>query len=149
MELTELLHGVNIFTDLDVESKYEAIRELIDRSTIQEELKDFIYDKVLEREELEPTAVGNGIGIAHAKVENIEKIEVVMGLLQNGIDYESYDETPVRILFVVVAPVTQNREYLNLMAKISRVCRHSENVKKILEMGDSAKIIEFLKTLQN
>lgn len=147
MELTELLHSGNIFVDLDSESKYEAIRELIDRSTIHESLKDYIYDKVLEREELEPTAVGNGIGIAHAKVTKIEKIEIVMGLLKHGIDYESYDETPVRILFVVVAPVAQNREYLNLMAKISRVCRHSENVRIMLELEDSDKIFDFLKSL--
>lgn len=147
MELTDLLHSGNIFVELDADTKFEAIRELIDRSTIISEMKDYIYDRVLEREELEPTAVGNGIGIAHAKVDTIEKIEVVMGLLKNGIDYESYDDTPVKVLFVVVAPIAQNREYLNLMAKISRVCRHSENVNKILQLANGDEIFEFLKSL--
>ena len=65
----------NIFLDVKGKEKYEIFKEMIFDSDIEGKIKDFAFDKVKEREELQSTSVGNGIGVAHAKLDNIEDIE--------------------------------------------------------------------------
>jgi PTS system fructose-specific IIC component len=145
MNLQDYIKKENIFIGVKPKSKHDVIREIIKKSSINEDIKDYVYEKVLEREELEPTAVGNGIGIAHAKVEIVDDIEILMGIIKEGIDYEAFDDTPVKILFVVIAPVERTKDYLNVMAKISRVCRNRENVDKIVNFDTPEKILEIVK----
>lgn len=147
MTLSDYIKKENIFFNLKAKNKYAVIKEIIFQSSTDSNMKDYIYEKVIEREELEPTAVGNGIGIAHAKIDKIETIDIMVGIIKEGIDYESYDETPVNMVFVVVAPVSQNKEYLNVMAKISRVCRHKESVQEMIDYKTVEEVIAKLSSV--
>ena len=60
----------DIFLNLRGKDKYAIIKEMISKSSIDEKIKDVAWKKVKEREEMQSTSVGNGIGIAHARLEN-------------------------------------------------------------------------------
>lgn len=132
----------NVFLNLKQNNKYEILKEMIFQSTVEESLKDCAYKKVKEREELQSTSVGNGVGVAHAKFEDMKSIELLVCILKEGIDYEAYDEKPVNIIFVILAPLTEKRNYLKLLSKISRICRNENLVNDIVENEDTDKLIE-------
>ena len=127
-----LIKSENIFLEVKGKSKYEIIRNMINLSTIDDNLKEYAYEKVKEREELQPTSVGNGIGIAHAKIDKIEKLDVLVGVVKDGIDYDAYDDIPVNLIVVILSPIENNREYLTVLSKISRFCRKESIIEKIL-----------------
>lgn len=127
-----LIKSENIFLEVKGKSKYEIIKNMINLSTIDDNLKEYAYEKVKEREELQPTSVGNGIGIAHAKIDKIENLDILVGVVKNGIDYDAYDDIPVNLIFVILSPIENNREYLTVLSKISRFCRKESVIEKIL-----------------
>ena len=77
-----LIKSENIFLDVKGKTKYDIIKNMINSSTIEDGLKEYAYEKVKEREELQPTSVGNGIGIAHAKIEKISELGILVGVLK-------------------------------------------------------------------
>lgn len=144
-----LIKSENIFFDVKGKNKYDVIRNMINCSTIEEDLKSYAYEKVKEREELQPTSVGNGIGIAHAKIDNIKDLDILVGIVKDGIDYDAYDDKPVNIIFVILSPIENNREYLSVLSKISRFCRKENMLDKILQENNREYIIELFSQLGN
>mgnify|MGYP003584459024 CR=1 FL=1 len=144
-----LIKSENIFFDVKGKNKYDVIRNMINSSTIEEDLKSYAYEKVKEREELQPTSVGNGIGIAHAKIDNIKDLDILVGIVKDGIDYDAYDDKPVNIIFVILSPIENNREYLSVLSKISRFCRKENMLDKILQENNREYIIELFSQLGN
>lgn len=144
-----LIKSENIFLEVKGKSKYEIIRNMINLSTIDDNLKEYAYEKVKEREELQPTSVGNGIGIAHAKIDKIEKLDVLVGVVKDGIDYDAYDDIPVNLIFVILSPIENNREYLTVLSKISRFCRKENVIEKILLENNRDYIEELFSKLGN
>ena len=144
-----LIKSENIFLEVKGKSKYEIIRNMINLSTIDDNLKEYAYEKVKEREELQPTSVGNGIGIAHAKIDKIENLDVLVGVVKEGIDYDAYDDIPVNMIFVILSPIVNNREYLTVLSKISRFCRKENVIEKILLENNRDYIEELFSKLGN
>ena len=144
-----LIKSENIFFDVKGKNKYDVIRNMINSSTIEEDLKSYAYEKVKEREELQPTSVGNGIGIAHAKIDNNKDLDILVGIVKDGIDYDAYDDKPVNIIFVILSPIENNREYLSVLSKISRFCRKENMLDKILQENNREYIIELFSQLGN
>ena len=102
-----LIKSENIFLEVKGKSKYEIIRNMINLSTIDDNLKEYAYEKVKEREELQPTSVGNGIGIAHAKIDKIESLDILVGVVKDGVDYDAYDDIPVNLILIPVISFPQ------------------------------------------
>jgi len=142
-----LIKSENIFLDVKGKTKYDIIKNMINSSTIEDGLKEYAYEKVKEREELQPTSVGNGIGIAHAKIEKIKELDILVGVLKKGVDYDAYDEKPVNIIFVILSPIENNREYLSVLSKISRFCRKENMIENILKENNREYIIELFSQL--
>ena len=110
----------NIFLGMQGEDKFKIIKEIIDKSTIKEDLKSIAWKKVKEREEMQSTSVGNGVGIAHARLENLKEIIVLVGIVPKGVEYEAVDGELVKLVFVVLAGENMEKEYLNVLTNISK-----------------------------
>jgi len=141
----------NIFLNLEGSDKYEIFKNMIDMSDISNGIKKYVFQKVKEREEIQATCVGGGIGMAHARFDSIDGIgdvKVLMGVIKKGVDYEAIDEQPVKIIFIILALKENNREYLGILSKISKICRKKEIVDKIVKSKEKKEIIEILKSFE-
>lgn len=139
-----LIKEKNIFLNIKGEDKYDIIKTMIFNSNIEDSKKEFIYRKVKEREELQATSVGNRIGLAHAKTDSIENIEVMIATIKDGVDYDAHDDEFVNLLFVVVSPAEKNRDYLNVLAKISKICRNAKIRDQLINEEKIEVILEIL-----
>ena len=90
-----------------------------------------LLENLTKREKLGSTAVGNGIAIPHANVPNIDKPYVFVATLVNGLDFNSTDDQPVDIIFLLVAPDNAGSEHLQALALISRLLRNIELTTKL------------------
>ena len=105
---------------------------------------DLMYRRLVEREELGSTAIGNGAAIPHCKMEDLSRVEVAIGLSRNGVDFESEDGEPVRLFFLVVSPTDSPAAHLRSLAAISKWVKADRHVDRLLELQDPEDIWKLL-----
>lgn len=116
----------------DRDSKDGVIRELVEVLPFMGEEKENIYKAVLERESQYTTGLPGGLAIPHARVEQVDKTEVVIGLAPQGIDFKAMDHKPSYIFIFIVSPLEGASLHLEIMAKLSNLLNPNKAVFKEL-----------------
>lgn len=101
---------------------------------------DRLVTALEEREKLNSTALGDGIAIPHGKLPGIKRVLGAFGRSPGGVDFESIDEQPTRLFFLLVAPEDSAGAHLKALARISRLLKSAEFRARLLEAPDAAAI---------
>ncbi len=99
-----------------------------------------IFTTLLQRERLGSTGVGNGIAIPHGKMPSLERIHGVFARLGQPIDYDSVDEQPVDIVFLLLAPLSAGADHLKALSRVARALRNQKMVEGIRRITDASAI---------
>ena len=146
MEISDLLTTESVIPNLRVTSKKQALQELAKRAAEVSGMHErAVFDVLLERERLGTTGVGNGIAIPHGKLPSLEGLYGVFARLENPIDFDSIDEQPVDLIFLLLAPESAGADHLKALARVSRLLRDKASVEK-LRGTDSAEALYALLT---
>ena len=100
---------------------------------------------ILAREGYLSTGLENGLAIPHAKTDGIDKLGMVFGLKREGVNFESLDEKPAHLIFLVLSPRDTSGPHIQALALIARNLKDSkirENIKKAKSAAEIAKIFE-------
>lgn len=148
MEIADLLSPEAVIADLKVTSKKQALQELARRSAGLIEIKErAVFDVLQEREKLGTTGVGSGIAIPHGKLPSIDRLYGLFARLEKPIDFDSIDERPVDLIFLLLAPETAGTDHLKALARVSRLLRDAAVCEK-LRGSDSSEALYALLTEQ-
>ncbi|MGE3062584.1 MAG: PTS sugar transporter subunit IIA [bacterium] len=145
--LYELLNESLIRSDLKSAGKDEVLNELAEILVSNKIITDktALMDKLIEREKIETTGVGHAIAIPHARTEAINGLALCFGISREGIDYDALDGKPVNIFFLIVSNEENKNRYIQLLAKISRICRKDSFREKVLNSESEKEILEIFK----
>jgi len=80
-------------------------------------------DALLERENLGPTGVGNGVALPHARLEGLDNVAGAFLRLEKPLNFESADRQPVDLVFALFAPKNAGVDHLKALALVSRTMR--------------------------
>ncbi len=129
-----------------VEEKFTMIEKMVDQALRKGVImtREPILHKIREREELESTGVVEGIAIPHARTEAVKDLLVVIGVVKEGLDFKSLDGKPVHIVFLIVAPEEAKNKYIQVLARISRMCRQEDFRKTLLGAASPSEVISVL-----
>ncbi|TDL78190.1 PTS lactose transporter subunit IIC [Palleronia sediminis] len=83
-------------------------------------------EALLERENLGPTGVGNGVALPHARLDGCEKVHGVFLRLVKPLDYGAPDRLPVDLFFGLFAPSDAGVDHLKALASVSRTLRDAD-----------------------
>ena len=121
MRITDLLDKRSIKLDAAPKTKSETLDMAVDLMDAGGKIKDKeAYKKlVYAREEESTTGVGEGIAIPHGKGDCVDKPGLAAMVIKDGVDYESLDDEPVNILFLIAAPDTEDNVHLDVLSKLS------------------------------
>ena len=121
MRITDLLDVKSICLDASPASKEESLNQAIDLMTKSGKINDVEAYKlsVFAREEEGTTGVGEGIAIPHGRGASVSKPGLAAMVIKNGVDFESLDEKPVHLLFLIAAPNTKDNIHLDVLSKLS------------------------------
>jgi len=122
MKITELMTEEIMCLDLTSKSKKDVIKELSQMLFDADKISDLdkFVSEIEAREELSTTGVGYGIAIPHAKTKFVKTPALAFGKSKEGIDYDSMDEKPAHIFFMIAAPSDGANLHLQTLAKLSR-----------------------------
>lgn len=146
MEIFQLLSPDGVVANLKANSKKQALQELAARaSRITGQHERSIFDTLLERERLGTTGVGNGIAIPHGRLAGLDKLYGLFARVERAIDFDSIDEMPVDLIFLLLAPEAAGADHLKALARVSRLLRDKAVCEK-LRGAESADAIYALLT---
>jgi len=125
MKLSEIFQPQSIITDLKAHDKKGALEELSQVITEQEPSlnKGPLLQVLLERERLGSTGIGDGIALPHGKLKELSKLLISFGRSIKGLNFDSIDEQPVYLFFLLLAPENSAGIHLKALAKISRMLK--------------------------
>ena len=145
MDLGEILGKDAIVLDLKVGSKKQLLQAMSERAAELTNLSAReIFDTILQREKLGSTGVGNGIAIPHGKFDKFEKIFGVFARLNAPIDFDSLDEKPVDIVFLLLAPESAGADHLKALSRIARVLRDPQRLAALRSAQAESGLYELL-----
>ena len=123
MRITDLLKKQGIALNAKVSSKDEAIDKLVNLMDASGNLNDKkeYKNKVLERESLSTTGIGDGIAIPHAKTKAVKNPGLSSMVVKDGVDYDSLDGAPAKLFFMIAAPESANNLHLEVLARLSTI----------------------------
>jgi len=107
-----------------------------------------IESALLERENLDSTAIEKGVAIPHAKIDGITRPLVAIGKSQEGVDFNSHDKSLTHLFFVLLAPHGSVSEHLKLLARIARLLSIPEAKERLLAGSASMNIYDTLMDLE-
>jgi len=127
-------------------TKYNAIRELIKKTSVFSHVKDIqkIVKVVIEREKIQSTGIGHGIAIAHGRTNVINQMMMVLGISRCGIEYDSCDNNPVHFLFLIVNPPDKTNDYLHALSSIAKIVGNRSFRDEVLALSSPRKIEKIL-----
>ena len=148
MKLSELLNPRAIRLRLQARGKREAIAELVALLEAAHHCDSHgeILDRVMRREEMMTTGIGNGIAIPHGKARAAERMMAACAVAPDGLDFESEDGQPATLFVLFVSPENAATLHVKVLANISRLLKE-ESVRKSLREAKSSE--EFLAAIQN
>jgi len=136
-----------IFLDLPGGSMTETLGEIARRLHASGDVKDPVEltRRLLEREKLGCTGLGNGLAIPHCKVAGLEGVIVAIAVVHAGVDFRAVDGRPVRLILVVLSPADAPAGHLQALARISRLVKTPGVTEAILSASSPDEVSGVLK----
>ena len=121
MRITDLLDKNSICLDASPADKTEALNQIVSLMGKSGKINDIeAYRKqVFLREEESTTGIGEGIAIPHGKCDAVTKPGLAAMVVKDGVDFDSLDDEPVNLLFLIAAPNTKDNVHLDVLSKLS------------------------------
>ncbi|MCI6187441.1 MAG: PTS sugar transporter subunit IIA [Spirochaetia bacterium] len=114
--------SVDRITFISQSSKRDALVELSEVLAKAPQIKNAqeLTQEILKREELMSTAIGKGIAIPHVRLSSVTDLVMAVGICKTPInDYQTIDDEPVKLLFMIAAAYNQHSYYLKTISQFS------------------------------
>ncbi len=155
MQFRDFLSPDRILSDMSAVTKSEAITELAEplfaSGAVNPELREGVIAALFHREELQSTAIGQGLGLAipHAKHPGIRGLVGVFGRSREGVDFASPDGEPVHLFIMLLSNRECADRHLEALAYISKKFRDDQFRNVLMKAVNTAQIADFFEDPDN
>ncbi len=145
MSLRELIRKDCIELDAPATEKTEIIRSMARRLADSGVVSDpeGVTRSLLERERVMSTGIGGGVAIPHAQNPAVQSLAVSLLRPSKGVDFESLDEKPVRLVFMIVGP-EERGGFIRILARISRLLYSGHLQTRLLEAKTPDDVLQII-----
>lgn len=145
MKILDVLKPEAIIADLKSQDKKGILEELATPVARRANIDVEKMVRVLrERERLGSTGIGGGIGIPHGKLKDLEDLLLGFGISRQGVDFESMDNRPTHIFFLLITPENSTGLHLKVLARISRILKNEPFKERLMEAAGVDELLAIL-----
>jgi len=146
MRLAEFVRPENILADLKSRNKEELFDEMVTQvsSRARGLDKQSVLKALVDREKLGTTGIGHGVAIPHGKIKGLNEIMVFFGRSTKGVDFQSMDNAPVHLVFLIITPENSATAHLKVLACISHLLKNQDFRVKLLRASSAPDIIKVI-----
>ncbi|MBN2619259.1 MAG: cation:proton antiporter [Spirochaetales bacterium] len=144
--LKTAINPKTITLKLKSRNKEEVLKQMIDILYKNGDIKDpvEVMDGVMERERLMSTGLQNGIAIPHCKTDSVDSIRTVIAIDSEGIDFESLDGLPTKIIVLIVSPKSNPGPHIEFLSAIGSILNKKETLAKIVELKSATEVKDII-----
>lgn len=144
MRIKDILSPESMIMDLKATTKDEAISEMADLEVATGIVnnKEKFVESIWAREKESTTGIGGGIAMPHARNEYINKARVLFAKSEKGVDFDSLDQQPVHLFFMITAPAGADNTHLQALAKLSSLLINPDLVEKLKSAKTAEEVID-------
>ena len=103
-----------------------------------------VFDRLVARERLGSTGLGEGCALPHARVPGLGRTLAAFLRLRRGVDFDSPDHEPVDLVFGLLVPEESTDEHLEILAAIAGVFSDERVRSSVRSVDEPARIREVL-----
>lgn len=153
IRITEFVIREAIIPGVVSTNKEAVIRELVaslkTTGKVSQDDENNIVKAILRREQLGSTGIGRGVAIPHAKHESVGKLIGTMAVAPEGIPFDSLDNEPVNILFMLLYAPERPGEHLRALETVSKLLRDEKFCQRLKEGKTQDEIWQMLVAADN
>ncbi len=151
MKLRDILTVERVKIPLDHTEKSKIIEEMIGLIDESAPLKNKtqILKAVFDREAVMSTGVGDEVAIPHGKSEGVESIVAALGITREPVNFDSLDDKPVRLIWLLVGPQDQTGPHLKALSRISRLMHQKELRERLIGIRAPGDIMDIINSEEN
>lgn len=148
MNLSEILFEDCISLDLQGTNKPDVIREMAALSLQSGQVanQENLVEALVAREKIQTTGIGHGMAIPHATAEGVKGLILVLGISRKGVQYDSLDNQPVHLIFLLAGEPRLQTSFLSILSKISRFFRKEAFRKQVLDANSAEEILKLIRS---
>ena len=145
MEIADLLSPDAVLAHVKATTKKQVLQEMAHKAALLTQLPERrIFETLTEREKLGSTGMGQGIAIPHGRVAGVEKMTGLFAQLDHPVDFDSMDDQPVDLVFLLLAPEGAGADHLKALARVSRLLRNQTICEKLRAAPHAATLYALL-----
>jgi PTS system nitrogen regulatory IIA component len=146
MDIRELLSPATVIPRLTARGKKGVLEELAKALCRRYPELDLasVVDTLLERERLGTTGIGEGVAIPHGKMKNLKQLMLCFGRSVEGVDFQSMDNKPAHLFFLLLAPENSAGIHLKVLAKISRMLKDKKFCQDLMTASTAEEILQVI-----
>src|SRR6516225_1184396 len=151
LSLASCFQPSHTILDLRADSKNEVVEELasLDAGLGLIRDKTWFVGALIERENVMPSATGNGVAFLHTlqrHPEQILKPFMVLGRSLRGVDFDALDGAPTHLFFVL--GLKFHELYLPWLAKLPQMCAQPETLQILMTAATADQIFGALSSAE-
>jgi len=122
--LPDIVHAKNVDLGLRTRTRENTLRHLIGLLAANEQVAepDKFLEKVLEREQTNPSVVEHGIVFPHARTDVVSEIVLAAGRSRAGVPFVAEGER-ARLVFLIGVPQRLVSDYLVVIGTLARLTK--------------------------
>ncbi|MRH44285.1 PTS mannitol transporter subunit IIA [Aquibacillus halophilus] len=135
----QILAKENIFLEVSLNDKEEAIRYTGDILVRNGYVEESYVEKMLEREEVTSTFIGNNVAIPHGTEDAktaVKETGLSVVTVPEGVDFGGGN-----IAKILIGIAGKGNEHLEVLSKIAIVCSDESNIEKLVNAKSEEDII--------
>jgi len=109
---------------------------------IPESSADDIYERLLNRERMGSTGIGEGIAIPHCRLKQCDKTFGVLLQLEEPIDFDAIDQQPVDLIFALLVPEEATDEHLKTLSMLAQKLSQADYREALRNSPDSQNLYQ-------
>ena len=134
MKLTRYIRPDCFIHDLTEKNREDALRRIIHQAAGKGVItgEDEVFAQLMQRENLQTTAVWNDVAIPHCFTEEIADLVIIVARAPGGLEFDSFDGKPTRVVFLLIGNRQEHSLHLKALARIARLIKSTEFIDKIV-----------------
>ena len=147
MKIESLLSEKYIVLNLDLALKNKVIEKMLSVVADHPAVVDIgrLREDVLKREQDMSTGIGKSLALPHAKSAGVTQPVMAFATLRNAVNFDSIDEEPVRIVFLLATPEEMLAEHLKLLGRITKLAGREDIRQRLIRSTSAEEIIELFR----
>lgn len=149
MRVSDYLDEATIELDVEAPSSREILERLVDMMCDRHiELgREDLLARILKREELGTTGIGEGVALPHEHID-IDDLSIVFARTEEPIDFKAIDGVPCQLFLMLVAPRDQRAKYFQVLAALARLVSHKGVRDELLSVQTPAEIMDVFRNAE-